>query len=67
MSSSQSAQFTVICPSCRAEVVLTARRLLVPDRGLGLGQGADALGAVLITGALMLLVYTIVKPAAEDG
>ena len=30
-------------------------------------QGADVLGAVLITGALMLLVYTIVKPAAEDG
>ena len=24
-------------------------------------------GAVLITGALMLGVYTIVKPAAEDG
>ena len=29
MSNPQSAQFTVICPSCRAEVVLTARRLLV--------------------------------------
>ena len=25
------------------------------------------LGAALITGALMLGVYTIVKPAAEDG
>ncbi len=30
-------------------------------------QGADMPGAVLITGALMLSVYTIVKPAAEDG
>ena len=29
MSSPQSAQFTVICPSCRSEVVLTARRMLV--------------------------------------
>jgi EmrB/QacA subfamily drug resistance transporter len=46
---------------------IAARRLLVKDRGIGLAQGADALGAVLITGALMLLVYTIVKPAAELG
>ena len=29
MSSSQSAQFTLVCPGCRAELVLTARRLLV--------------------------------------
>ena len=29
--------------------------------------GADIPGAVLITSALMLGVYTIVKPAAEDG
>ena len=32
-----------------------------------LRRGADILGAALITGALMLGVYTIVKPAAEDG
>ncbi|MEA2367811.1 MAG: hypothetical protein QOH38_529 [Thermoleophilaceae bacterium] len=44
-----------------------AVRLLAPDRGIGFGEGADVLGAVLITGALMLLVYTIVKPAADDG
>jgi EmrB/QacA subfamily drug resistance transporter len=44
-----------------------AMRLLGRDRGLGLGQGADVLGAVLITSSLMLGVYTIVKPAAEHG
>src|SRR5438034_934885 len=44
---------------------LLARRLLVKDKGIGLAQGADVLGAVLITSSLMLLVYTIVKPAAE--
>jgi MFS family permease len=46
---------------------VAARRLIAADRGIGFRQGADVLGAVLITGALMLLVYTIVKPAAEDG
>ena len=44
-----------------------ARRLLHRDRGLGLRHGADIPGAVLITGALMTGVYTIVKPAAEYG
>jgi EmrB/QacA subfamily drug resistance transporter len=44
-----------------------AMRVLPADRGLGIGAGADALGALLITGALMLGVYTIVKPAADDG
>src|SRR5215831_16197059 len=34
--------------------VLLAARLLEPDRGLGLGAGADVLGAVLVTSALML-------------
>jgi len=46
---------------------IAARRLLAKDTGIGLRAGADVLGAVLVTGALMLLVYTIVKPAAEDG
>ncbi len=46
---------------------ILARRLLAKDRGIGFGQGADVLGAALITSALMLLVYTIVKPAAELG
>jgi EmrB/QacA subfamily drug resistance transporter len=44
-----------------------ALRLLERDRGAGFGRGADVLGALLVTGALMLLVYTIVIPAAEDG
>jgi EmrB/QacA subfamily drug resistance transporter len=46
---------------------LAAYRLLDRDRGIGFGGGADIPGAALITGALMLAVYTIVKPAAEDG
>jgi MFS family permease len=44
-----------------------ASRLVEGDEGIGLSKGADALGAILITGALMLGVYTIVKPAADDG
>src|SRR3954451_13202984 len=44
-----------------------AMRLLPHDRGVGLSAGADVAGAVLITSALMLLVYTLVKPAADDG
>ncbi|HEY7633736.1 MAG TPA: MFS transporter, partial [Thermoleophilaceae bacterium] len=44
-----------------------ASRLIDNDEGIGFGQGADAPGAVLITSSLMVGVYTIVKPAAEDG
>ena len=44
-----------------------ALRVLDSDRGIGLGRGADLPGALLITGSLMLGVYTIVKPAAEHG
>jgi EmrB/QacA subfamily drug resistance transporter len=44
-----------------------AKRLLDRDQGIGFGEGADVGGAVLITGALMLGVYTIVKPAADYG
>jgi EmrB/QacA subfamily drug resistance transporter len=44
-----------------------AVRLLERDKGIGLAAGADIPGAVLITSALMLGVYTIVKPAAEHG
>ena len=58
--------FFVNLPIGLATAVL-AIRLLVNDRGIGFGQGADILGAVLITASLMLLVYTIVKPAAEHG
>jgi EmrB/QacA subfamily drug resistance transporter len=38
-----------------------ALRLVNRDRGIGLAGGADVLGAVLVTSALMLGVYTIVK------
>src|SRR4051794_35083921 len=44
-----------------------AVRLIGRDTGIGFRQGADVPGAILITGSLMLGVYTIVKPAAEDG
>ncbi|HEY1594243.1 MAG TPA: DHA2 family efflux MFS transporter permease subunit [Thermoleophilaceae bacterium] len=46
---------------------ILASRLVERDEGIGFQDGADALGAVLITSALMVGVYTIVKPAAEDG
>jgi EmrB/QacA subfamily drug resistance transporter len=44
-----------------------ALRLIERDRGIGVGGGTDVPGAVLITSSLMLGVYTIVKPAAENG
>jgi EmrB/QacA subfamily drug resistance transporter len=46
---------------------LAARRLVPDERGIGLREGADVPGAVLITSALMLGVYTIVGPAAKQG
>jgi EmrB/QacA subfamily drug resistance transporter len=46
---------------------LAALRLLPADKGAGLRQGADVLGAALITSALMVAVYTVVDPAAKDG
>jgi EmrB/QacA subfamily drug resistance transporter len=58
--------FFVNLPIAVATAVL-ATRLLERDKGIGFGEGADVLGAVLITSSLMLLVYTIVKPAAEFG
>jgi EmrB/QacA subfamily drug resistance transporter len=52
--------FFVNVPIGLATAVLSAR-LLASDRGIGIGQGADVLGAVLVTAALMLGVYTIVE------
>jgi EmrB/QacA subfamily drug resistance transporter len=46
---------------------ILANRLLARDEGIGFGGGTDVPGALLITSALMLGVYTIVKPAAESG
>jgi MFS family permease len=50
-----------------AATAILARRLISSDRGTGFAAGADVPGAGLITAALMLGVYTIVKPAAELG
>jgi EmrB/QacA subfamily drug resistance transporter len=58
--------FFVNIPIGIATAVL-ATRLLDRDKGIGFGGGADVPGAVLITSSLMLGVYTIVKPAAEQG
>jgi MFS family permease len=46
---------------------VVASRLIPADKGIGLARGADLPGAGLVTSALMLGVYTIVKPAAEQG
>ncbi|MFI0976809.1 DHA2 family efflux MFS transporter permease subunit [Streptomyces sp. NPDC021093] len=46
--------------------VVAAWRVLSADEGAGLGKGADYLGAVLVTAALMLGVYTLVQ-TAEHG
>jgi EmrB/QacA subfamily drug resistance transporter len=44
-----------------AVAALFAVRLIKEDEGLGLHRGADVLGGALVTGALMLAVYTIVE------
>ncbi len=44
-----------------------AKRLLPRERDGAIGGGVDVPGAVLITSALMLGVYTIVAPAAQYG
>jgi len=46
-----------------ATTALLAARLIHSDPGTGLGEGADVLGAALVTAALMLGVYTIVDSA----
>src|SRR2546427_6570414 len=38
-----------------------AVRLLRSDRGIGLSEGADVVGAVLVTAALLVGVYTIIR------
>jgi EmrB/QacA subfamily drug resistance transporter len=44
-----------------------AQRFVERDQGIGLREGADVPGAVLVTAALMVGVYTIVEPAADLG
>jgi EmrB/QacA subfamily drug resistance transporter len=58
--------FFVNVPIGIATAVL-AIRLIDRDKGIGFGEGTDVAGALLVTGALMLGVYTIVKPAADLG
>src|SRR5437879_5428205 len=58
--------FFVNLPIGIAALVL-ADRLLEYEPGIGFAQGADALGAALITSSLMLGVYTIVGEAADNG
>ncbi len=58
--------FFVNVPIGILTAVLTVR-LIAPDKGIGFGEGADLPGAVLITGSLMVGVYTIVEPATEYG
>jgi EmrB/QacA subfamily drug resistance transporter len=50
-----------------AVTAVAALRVIRPDRGAGLRAGADVPGALLITSAMMLSVYTIVGPAAQQG
>jgi EmrB/QacA subfamily drug resistance transporter len=50
-----------------AVTAVAARRVIAPDRGAGLRAGADVPGALLVTGAMMLGVFTIVDPAAQQG
>jgi MFS family permease len=58
--------FFINIPIGIATAVL-AQRLIPADEGIGLTEGADVPGALLVTAHLMLGVYTIVKPAAEHG
>lgn len=46
--------------------MLAAWRVLTPEQGAGLGEGTDVMGALLVTSALMLGVYTIVE-TTEHG
>src|ERR1700682_681629 len=55
--------FFVNLPIGLVTAALSAR-LLASDRGIGIKEGVDVLGAVLVTLALMLGVYTIVQSSA---
>jgi EmrB/QacA subfamily drug resistance transporter len=45
--------------------VLSGRLLLPHDKGLGLGEGVDYVGSVLVTSSLMLAVYAIVSATSH--
>jgi EmrB/QacA subfamily drug resistance transporter len=46
--------------------IVVSRALIVADEGLGLGQGLDWLGSILVTSAVMVGVFAVVG-AAEHG
>ncbi len=50
-----------------AITAVCAVRVIGRDRGAGLRAGMDVPGALLITAAMMLAVFTIVDPAAQQG
>ena len=50
-----------------AATAIATLRVIERDRGAGYRAGADVPGALLITGAIMLGVFTIVDPAAQQG
>ncbi len=52
--------FFINLPVGIATALLT-RRMVEPHEGIGIGEGADVLGAVLITGGLMLGTYNILQ------
>jgi len=58
--------FFVNLPVGTATAIL-AVRVIEQDRGAGYRAGADVPGALLITSAMMLGVFTIVDPAAQLG
>ncbi len=45
-----------------AVTAVAALRMIEPDRSAGLRAGADVPGALLITGAMMLGVFTVRPP-----
>jgi len=58
--------FLINVPAGIAAVIL-ALRLLESTPGIGLREGADALGALLVTASLMLAVYAVVEIPASGG
>jgi len=50
-----------------AATAIATLRVIERDRGAGYRAGADVPGAILVTGAMMLSVFTIVDPAAQQG
>src|SRR5260370_35268767 len=48
----------------RIVIAVLAARLLEPDRGIGLDEGADSFGAFLATAGLMLDASALVRPSS---